>query len=132
MPCTPKTSSASSAPSRRFSPLTPHRQTTPASAPMISAPHRPTKPAAGVIATRPATAPEAAPSIDGLPLPIHSTAVQPSTAAAVARKVLTKACAATALASSAEPALKPNQPTHRIEAPTIVWVRLCGLIASRP
>ena len=40
---------------------------------MASAPFRPTKPAAGVMATRPATAPDAAPSSDGLPLvdPFH-------------------------------------------------------------
>ena len=65
-------------------------------------------------------------------MPIHSTVSHATTAAAVARKVLTKAIAATPPASSAEPALKPNQPNHRIDAPTIVWVRLCGLIASRP
>ena len=35
-------------------------------------------------------------------------------------------------ASSAEPALKPNQPTHSSEAPIIVIVRLCGVIASVP
>jgi hypothetical protein len=99
---------------------------------MTSAPLSPTKPAAGVIATRPATAPEAPPSSDGLPLPIHSSSDHTSTEAAVARKVLTKAMAATLPASSAEPALKPNQPTHRIDAPIMVNVRLCGLIASRP
>src|SRR6185436_302277 len=36
------------------------------------------------------------------------------------------------LASSAEPALKPNQPNHSIEAPIIVITRLWGGIASRP
>ena len=35
---------------------------------MTIAPIRPTKPQAGVIATRPATAPDAAPSIEALPL----------------------------------------------------------------
>src|SRR5512137_642073 len=63
-PWTPNTSSASSAPRRRFRPLTPHRQTPPARRPMISAPPMPTKPQAGVIATSPATAPDAAPSIE--------------------------------------------------------------------
>ncbi|MNY13591.1 hypothetical protein D3C86_1467340 [compost metagenome] len=96
------------------------------------APIGPTKPAAGVIATRPATAPEAPPSIDGLPLPIHSPKVHDSTAAAVASSVLTKARAAPPLASRPEPALKPNQPNHSSEAPTMVKVRLCGRIASRP
>ena len=45
---------------------------------------------------------------------------QPSTAAAVATKVLMKARAAKPLASRAEPALKPNQPTHSIAAPKAV------------
>ena len=85
-----------------------------------------------MIATRPATAPEAAPSIDGLPLHIHSPNIQASAAAAVASSVLTKASAATPLASRLEPALKPNQPTHSSEAPIIVSVRLCGAIASLP
>jgi hypothetical protein len=70
----------------------------------------PTLPAAGVIATRPATAPEAAPSMVGLPLKMASPSDQESTAQAVARKVLMKASAALPFASSADPALKPNQP----------------------
>src|SRR5512143_1411195 len=132
MPCTPNTSSASSAPSSFFSPVTPHRHTTPASAPMASAPPTPTQPQAGVMATRPATAPDAAPSMDGLPLSSHSAKLQVSAAAAVAFSVLTKASAAVPPASSAEPALKPNQPTHSSEAPIMVMVRLCGVIASLP
>ncbi|KAG1274883.1 hypothetical protein G6F64_015017 [Rhizopus arrhizus] len=67
--------------------------------------------------TRPAPAPEAAPSADGLPLPMASTSVQPSTAAAVASTVLRKASEATVSAAAAEPALKPNQPTHSSIAP---------------
>ena len=42
------------------------------------------------------------------------------------------ASAAEPFASSAEPALKPNQPNHSSEAPIIVIVRLCGGIASLP
>ena len=38
-----------------------------------------------------------------------------------------KASAAEPFASSAEPALNPNQPNHSIEAPIIVIVRLCGV-----
>jgi len=72
----------------------------------------PTLPAAGVMATRPATAPEAAPSIEALPLSSDSPALQASTAQAVAEKVFMKARAALLPASSALPALKPNQPTH--------------------
>jgi len=96
------------------------------------APMTPTKPAAGVIATSPETAPEAAPSIEGLPFSIHSASIQDIAAQAVATQVLTIARAAPPLASSAEPALKPNQPNHSSEAPIIVKVRLCGAIDSRP
>src|SRR3954452_14582227 len=130
--CTPKTSSVSSAPSNFFKPFTPHRQTTPAAKPMTNAPGMPTLPAAGVMATSPATAPEAAPSIEGLPLISHSAKVHDSTAHAVARNVLMNASAAELPASSADPALNPNQPTQRSDAPIIVIGRLCGDIASRP
>ena len=92
----------------------------------------PTLPAAGVIATRPATAPEAAPSIEGLPLKIHSKNVQDRTAQDVARNVFMNARTAALLASSAEPALNPNQPNHRSEAPIMVMGRLCGVIFSLP
>ena len=53
-------------------------------------------------------------------------------AAAVAFSVLMKASAAVPPASSAEPALKPNQPTHSSDAPIMVMVRLCGVIDSLP
>jgi len=43
-----------------------------------------------------------------------------------------KASEAEPLASSAEPALKPNQPNHSMAAPIMVMVRLCGDIASLP
>ena len=84
---------------------------------MISAGPGSTKPEAGVIATRPATAPEAAPSTLGLPLTIHSANIQASAAAAVATWVAVIAMPARPLAATAEPALKPNQPTHSSEAP---------------
>ena len=100
--------------------------------PMMIAPIRPTLPQAGVIATRPATAPDAAPSMEALPRIIASPRHQASTAAAVAERVFMKASTALLPASSAEPALKPNQPTHNSEAPTIVSVRLCGAIDSLP
>jgi hypothetical protein len=92
----------------------------------------PTKPQAGVMATRPATAPEAAPSIEALPLDSASPAIHDRVAAAVASSVLAKARAVTPLASRLEPALKPNQPTHSSAAPTIVRVRLCGASDSLP
>src|SRR5213075_2627268 len=85
-----------------------------------------TKPAAGVMQTRPATAPDAPPSIVGLPPRIHSAAIQPSAAAAAAVLVLRKAVAASSLDDTALPALKPNQPTQRSEAPITLYTRLCG------
>src|SRR3954470_19276326 len=42
------------------------------------------------------------------------------------------ASAAELFASSADPALNPNQPNHSNEAPIIVMVRLCGDMASLP
>src|SRR5215831_7174327 len=80
---TPNTSSASSAPIIFLRPVQPQKQTTPTPKPITNAPGMPTLPAAGVIATRPATAPDAAPSIDGFPLNIHSPNVHDSTAHAV-------------------------------------------------
>ncbi|MCY1370029.1 hypothetical protein D9M69_570990 [compost metagenome] len=90
----------------------------------MMAPMGPTVPQAGVMATRPATAPDAAPSMEALPLPSVSPTHQASTAAAVANRVLMKASVVPPLASRLEPALKPNQPTHSSEAPTMVSVRL--------
>lgn len=108
------------------------KQTTPATAPSTIDPIGPTKPQAGVIATSPATAPEAAPSMVGWPRVIHSANIQPRTAAAVANCVLASTIPATPSAASSLPTLKPNQPTHSNEAPTMVSVRLCGGIASLP
>src|SRR6185503_2119952 len=130
--CTPKTSSVSSAFSIFFRLETPHRQTPPAASPITNAPAMPTLPAAGVMATSPATAPEAAPSIEGLPLNIHSKKHHERTAHAVARYVLMNARAAVPFASSADPALNPNHPVHRSAAPIIVIGRLCGCIVSLP
>ena len=49
---------------------------------------------------------------------------------AVAVKVLMRARPAEPLASSAEPALKPNQPTHSRPVPISVIVSECGAISS--
>ena len=92
----------------------------------------PTEPQAGVMPTKPATAPEAAPSIEALPFVMASPIHQAKTAAAGANKVLTNAKVAPEVASRLEPALKPNQPTHSKAAPTMVSVKLWGAIASRP
>ena len=47
-------------------------------------------------------------------------------AAAAARKVFMNACAAWPLAPSAEPALKPNHPNHRMPVPIITSGIECG------
>src|SRR5580704_4723847 len=93
------------------------KQPTPAATPMTTDPPGSTKPDAGVMATRPATAPDAAPNTEGLPLTIHSANIQPRAAAAVAICVTDMAMPARPFAATAEPALKPNQPTHSNEAP---------------
>src|SRR5690554_6376343 len=73
---------------------------------------------AGVIATSPATAPDAAPTEVALPSLSFSTTSQPRIAAAVAPKVLTtiRPTPASPFANSA-PALNPNHPNHRMAAP---------------
>src|SRR5215471_2736360 len=90
----------------------------------------PTKPAHGVMATRPATAPEAAPRVVAWPSFAFSTTSQPSMAAEAARKVFMIAWDATPLAASAEPALNPAQPNHRMPVPSTVSGRLWGGIGS--
>ena len=90
---------------------------TPAAMPITNAPPGSTKPEAGVMATRPATAPEMMPSTLGLPRAIHSANIHASAAAAVAICVTAIAMPARPSAASSEPALKPNQPTQSSEAP---------------
>ena len=97
---------------------------------MIKAPRGSTKPDAGVIATSPATAPEMIPSTLGFPFMTHSANIQASAAVAVAIWVTAMAMPALPLAAVAEPALKPNQPTHSSEAPITLSTRLCGGIGS--
>src|SRR2546423_9673895 len=104
----------------------------PAAKPMASAPMGPTKPLAGVMATSPATAPDAAPTVVAFPCLIHSGMIQPSTAVAVARWVATNALPARAPDVSALPALNPNQPNHRMAAPSTTNGTLCGTNASFP
>src|SRR5829696_10108610 len=120
---TPTTSSESSYPSLNLR-LTASAQSTPAMAPTRIAPTGLTAEHAGVMATRPATTPEAAPSDVACPSRIFSVAHQASDAAAVATRVLIQATAATSPAPSADPALKPNQPNHSSPAPIITSVRL--------
>src|SRR5437667_11761975 len=91
-----------------------------------------TNPDAGVIATRPATAPEAAPRTVGLPRLIHSVNIHPSAAAAAPVLVAVKALTARPLASSALPALNPNQPTPSSAAPMTVIGRWSACIGWCP
>src|SRR5690348_2225934 len=102
----------------------------PARKPISSAGNGFTKPEAGVMATRPATQPEIAPSTLGLPLCSHSAITQPNAAAAAPKCVATKALVASPEAASALPALNPNQPTHSRQAPIKLSTRLCGFIGS--
>src|ERR1019366_234336 len=97
-----------------------------AATPIPIGPPGSTKPDAGVIATRPATAPDAAPSTEGFPLAIHSANIQPRAAAAVAICVTVMAMPARPFAATAEPALNPNQPTHSSDSPITAYARLCG------
>src|SRR5258708_17278343 len=83
-----------------------------------------TKTEPGVMATRPATAPEQMPSTVGLPFMTHSTIIQVKPAVGVAVWVPSMAMPACRPAVTAEPALKPNQPTHSKEAPIIVSTTL--------
>src|SRR4029453_7688330 len=86
----------------------------------------PTKPAHGVNATNPATNPEAAPRVVAWPVRSRSTTNQPSIAAAAAMCVFTSAWAAMPSPLSADPALNPNQPNHRMPAPMSVNGSACG------
>src|SRR5258708_32266846 len=115
-----------------FTAVPKNRQTTPTTRPSTSAPIGPAKPEAGVTATRPATQPDAMPSIEGLPLKIHAANIQDSAAAAVATNELIIASGAPPMASSYEPALKPSQPTHSNQAPTTVLTNDSGNTRSVP
>src|SRR3954466_12137187 len=94
--------------------------------PIASADIGPTKPDAGVIATSPATAPDAAPSTLALPRARHPARHQVGVAAAAARCVTTNADVASAPDASALPPLKPNQPNPRMPAPRTVSVKVFG------
>src|SRR3990172_2932541 len=89
-----------------------------------------TKPAAGVIEPRPATVPDMAPSMVGLPLCTHSKKAHVRVPMAAAALVATKAFTATPSLARALPALKPNQPNQSTPMPITVRVRLRGGISS--
>src|SRR5919202_4631057 len=91
-----------------------------------------TYPDAGVIATKLATAPDAAPIVEGRPVWAHETSAHVTAAIAVAVWVATNALVAFDRAAPAEPALKPNQPTHSKAAPRTMSDMLCGSIGIFP
>ena len=64
------------------------------------------------------------PSTLGFPRSIHSVNIQARPAMAVAIWVAAMAMPALLPAVSADPALKPNQPTHSSEAPIRLKARL--------
>src|SRR5215469_16679767 len=106
--------------------VTIQKQNMPAMKPIRSAGSGATNPAAGVIATKPATAPEIAPKALALPFFSHSARLQLRAAAAAPKCVATKALLASPPAARALPALKPNHPTHRRHAPMKLSTMLCG------
>src|SRR5579862_6791352 len=100
--------------------------------PMTSPAHGATKPEAGVMVPSPATAPEIMPSTDGLPRPDHSSAVQVSAPAQAERCVAAIAVTAREPTVSADPPLKPNQPTHNSPVPITASDRSNGARFSSP
>src|SRR6266566_2183729 len=94
--------------------------------------HGSTKPEAGVMVPSPATAPETMPRTEGLPRLHHSHAIQVSAPAEAARWVEAIAITARGLAPSADPPLKPNQPTHNSPVPTTAIDRSNGARFSEP
>ena len=95
------------------------------SAPMIIADQIGTNPAPGVIATSPTTRPVEAPTKVGFPSLITSINIQDIMALALASAVVINACAASPFAASALPALNPNHPNHKINAPSATNGMLC-------
>src|ERR1700722_14285755 len=123
--CTPTTSSESSKPNLYFSP-TASAHTTPPTKPITRAPNTLTDEHDGVMATSPATMPEAAPSVVACPSRMRSVSSQASMAVAVAIVVVMNVDPAEPLELVADPALNPNQPNHSNPAPSITNGRLCG------
>ena len=91
-----------------------------------------TKPAAGVIATRPATPPVAAPIPVALPWRRRSGASHPIMPPTAPRCVARNADDARPSAATADPALKPNHPNHRMPAPSTTIGTLCGVNPPPP
>ena len=87
---------------------------------------------AGLVAITPAAGFVLPGSAVGLPVRAHSTAIHATPPAAAASCVVSMAMPARPFAPSAEPALKPNQPTQSRDAPIMAYVRLNGDMSSVP
>ena len=92
----------------------------------------PTHPEAGVIATSPATAPVAAPTILGFPVWAQLLNNHVIAAVPVAVFVTTQALTVIPSTITSLPALNPNQPNQSIEAPKTTFGTLCGSIGTLP
>ena len=75
--------------------------------------------------------PDATPRLVKCPSLTRSITAQAMPAAAPARNVLRNAWMAEPLAANAEPALKPNQPSHRMPTPIMTSGIECGGWPSR-
>src|SRR5437868_212094 len=116
---TPKVSRASSYLKMAFSLVQARNGTAPARMPTQTEPVALMKPQAGVTTTRPATAPEQKPRTEACLRVISSRPAQTVDAMAVAIVVVMKAFEETPSAATAEPALKPYQPTQSMPVPTM-------------
>ena len=125
MPWQPNASSASSIFNFPFNREMVPQQIGLTSAPMIIADQIGTNPAPGVIATNPTTRPVEAPTRVGFPSLITSINIQDIMALALASAVVINACAASPFAANALPALNPNHPNHKINAPSATNGMLC-------
>src|SRR2546426_230051 len=83
------------------------------------------------MATRPQTAPTAIPTADGFFFLTQSVSIQLTAAPAAAKFVTTSAFTARAFAARALPALNPNHPNQRTEAPRITYGMLFGRLSKR-
>ena len=87
---------------------------------MIKPPIGPTEPLAGVMEAKPAIQPVTAPTKEDFPNLIFSMIIQTIVAVAAEICVTKIAIPASPFAARALPPLKPNQPTHNMQAPIIV------------
>src|SRR2546428_10093460 len=88
-------------------------------------------PEAGVTARRPATAAREIPTAEGFFFLTQSVSIQLTAAPAAAKFVTTNAFTASSFAARALPALNPNQPNQRTEAPRITYGMLFGRLSRR-